>query len=91
MKEGTQILNFLIVMFVSLFTLLNFLYWGPILKALVAEDTTFNGSFAKQHICSMDLDQHEDFYTDEKQLVLSTKPKLIIWTLGNDFKCKEHQ
>ena len=88
MREGTHILNFLVVMFIIVFTLLNYLYWGPILKALISEDTTFNGSFAKQHICSMDLGQHEDFYTPEQQLTLSTKPKLIIWSIG---RSQSHQ
>ena len=73
-------MNFIMLVFVGLFSLLNFLYWGPLIKAVVTKKFTFNGSHSKQHQCKMlPIDYGGDM---DVIIKLSYKPKILICTLA---------
>ena len=82
MIEGQRILNFIILVFVGLFSLLNFLYFGPVIKSALNKD--FNNNTVKGYICTVtpfDLTENEDL-----QKAVSIKPKIIICAFGKGYK-----
>ena len=79
MIEGQRILNFIILIFVGLFSILNFLYFGPVIKSALNKD--FNNNTIKGYICTVtpfNLTENDDL-----QKAVSVKPKLIICAFGN--------